>query len=112
MLTGEVVVISKARHKELLEKEKKLKQMEPYGALVIDKPQPATVWALFYKEHRKRRVAWSYDGPPSAAYIKLVDERKFQVFLNKIKDIASGSDLDNEIEQALRAAIKEFTKDP
>jgi hypothetical protein len=42
-----------------------------YGQFVVEKPQPAVLWALIFKDHGVRRVAFSFDGPPSAAYIKL-----------------------------------------
>ena len=66
--------------------------------LAIDKPQPTVVWALFFKEHGKRRVVFSYDGPPSPAYVRLIDAKAYDA---KCKEVA-------ELVEAVDAYEKEF----
>lgn len=42
-----------------------------YGQFAIEKPQQPVLWALIFKDHGVRRVAFSFDGAPSPAYMKL-----------------------------------------
>lgn len=60
-----------------------LEQLLPFGSLQVEriadsgrvdiKPDaPTKLWVLIYKENGKRKVAWSFDGPPSSAYVRLL----------------------------------------
>jgi hypothetical protein len=44
-----------------------------WGTITVDRVQPPRIWALLTKDHGKRKVAFSFDGPPSDAYIEFVD---------------------------------------
>ncbi len=60
--------------------------------LAIDKPQPTVVWALFFKEHGKRRVIFSYDGPPSAAYVRLIDAKAYDAKCKEVAELVEALD--------------------
>lgn len=51
-----------------------IERLMPFGSIQIERPQPAVMWALVYRENGKRKVSISFDGPPSDAYVKLIKE--------------------------------------
>lgn len=53
------------------------RNQESFGDVQLENPQPAFMWALVFRETGKRRVAFSFDGPPSPSYVKLVNASAF-----------------------------------
>lgn len=49
-----------------------LERLMPFGAIQSERQQPAEMWIHVFRENGKRRVAYSFDGPPSPAYVRLV----------------------------------------
>lgn len=59
--------------KRLAELVQLVERLMPFGAIQVGRPQPTPLWVLVYKDNGKRKVAVSFDGPPSDAYMMMVD---------------------------------------
>jgi hypothetical protein len=51
-----------------------IERLMPFGSIEIERPQPAFMYALVYRENGKRHVALSFDGPPTQAYVRLIKD--------------------------------------
>ena len=49
-----------------------LERLMPFGEIQSERHQPTELWVHVFRENGKRRVAFSFDGPPSPAYVRLV----------------------------------------
>lgn len=49
-----------------------VERFESFGGTQIESPQPTEFWVLVWRDHGKRQVSISFDGPPSPTYRRLV----------------------------------------
>src|SRR5579859_3524724 len=61
-----------------------VERLMPFGSIQIDRPQPTEIYVLTYKENGKRKVAFSFDGAPSAAYVPMISAVKYAQLEEKL----------------------------